>query len=57
MQTYEFKSISSYSVAMLSEKEITDNLSLKLTVINFNHNVLKFFFYVKISVNKINVKR
>jgi len=25
----------------------------KLTVINFNYNALKFFFYVKISVNKI----
>ncbi len=38
---------------MLSKKEITDNLLFKLTVINFNHNALKLFSYIKISVNKI----
>ena len=38
---------------MLSEKEITDNSLFKLTAINFNHNALKLFSYVKISVNKI----
>ena len=46
--------MSSYSVVMLSEKEITDNLLLKLIAINFNYNVLKLFSYIKISVNKIN---
>jgi len=45
--------MSSHSVVMLSKKEITDNSLLKLTTINFNHNVLKLFFYIKISVNKI----
>ncbi len=39
---------------MLSEKEITDNLLLKLIAVNFDHNTLKLFFYVEISVNKIN---
>ncbi len=53
MQTYKFKLMSSHSVITLSEKEITDNLLLKLIIINFNHNVLKLFSYVKISVNKI----
>jgi len=53
MQIYKFKFISSYSVIMSSEKEITNNLLLKLTAINFNHNALKLFSYVKISVNKI----
>jgi len=38
----------------LSEKEIINNLLLKLIAINFNHNTLKLFSYVKISVNKIN---
>jgi len=38
---------------MLLKKEITDNLLLKLTAVNFNHNALKLFFYVEISVNKI----
>ena len=38
---------------MLSEKEITDNLLLKLIVVNFNHNALKLFFYIEIFVNKI----
>jgi len=38
---------------MLSKKEITDNSLLKLIAINFNHNILKFFFYIEISVNKI----
>ncbi len=45
--------MSSHSVVTLSEKEITDNLLLKLTAINFNYNALKLFFYVEISVNKI----
>ncbi len=53
MQTYKFRSVSSYFVVMLSKKEITDNSLLKLTAVNFNHNTLKLFFYVKISVNKI----
>ncbi len=53
MQTYKFRLMSSHSVITLSEKEITDNLLLKLTAINFNHNALKLFFHVKISVNKI----
>ncbi len=53
MQTYRFRSISFYSVITLSKKEITDNSLLKLTAINFNYNVLKLFFYVKISINKI----
>ncbi len=38
---------------MLSEKEITNNSLLKLIVINFNHNTLKLFSYVEISINKI----
>ncbi len=38
---------------MLSKKEITDNLLLKLIAVNFNYNALKLFSYVKISVNKI----
>jgi len=38
----------------LSEKEIINNSLLKLIVINFNYNTLKLFFYIKISVNKIN---
>jgi len=54
MQTYKFRLISSHFVVMLSEKEITDNSLLKLIAINFNHNALKLFFYVEISVNKIN---
>ena len=45
--------MSSHSVVTSSEKEITDNLLLKLIAINFNYNALKFFSYVKISVNKI----
>ncbi len=53
MQIYKFKFISSHFVVMLSEKEITDNLLLKLIAINFNYNTLKLFFYVKISINKI----
>ena len=53
MQTYRFKSASFHFVVMLLKKEITDNSLFKLTVINFNYNVLKLFFYVKISVNKI----
>ncbi len=46
--------MNSHSVVTLSEKEITDNSLLKLTVINFNYNAVELFFYVKISVNKIN---
>jgi len=53
MQSYKFKLTNSHSVVILLEKEITDNSLLKLIVINFNHNTLKLFFYVKISVNKI----
>ncbi len=53
MQTYKFRFASSYSVVMLSEKEITDNSLLKLIVVNFNYNALKLFSYIKISVNKI----
>jgi len=53
MQTYKFRFISSHFVVTLSEKEITNNLLLKLIAINFNHNTLKFFFHIKISVNKI----
>ncbi len=53
MQTYRFRSASSHFVVMLSEKEITDNSLLKLIAINFNHNALKLFSYVEISVNKI----
>jgi len=53
MQIYKFKSINSHSIVTLSEKEIIDNSLLKLTVINFNYNALKLFFYVEISINKI----
>ncbi len=53
MQIYKFKSVSSYSVVTLSEKEIINNSLLKLIAINFNHNALKLFSYVEISVNKI----
>ena len=53
MQIYRFKFINSHSVVMLLKKEITDNSLLKLIAINFNHNALKLFFYIKISVNKI----
>ncbi len=45
--------MSSHSVVMSSEKEIIDNLLLKLIAVNFNYNALKLFFYVDISVNKI----
>ncbi len=54
MQTYKFKFISSHSVVILSEKEIIDNSLLKLITVNFNHNTLKLFSHVEISVNKIN---
>jgi len=54
MQTYKFRSMSSHSVITSLKKEITDNLLLKLTAINFNYNALKLFSYVKISINKIN---
>ncbi len=54
MQTYRFKFISSHSVVTSLKKKITDNSLLKLIIINFNYNALKLFFYVKISVNKIN---
>jgi len=53
MQTYKFRSTSSHSVVMSSKKEITDNLLSKLTAVNFDHNALKLFFYIEISVNKI----
>jgi len=53
MQTHEFRLTSSHFVVTSSEKEITDNSLLKLTAVNFNHNALKLFFHVKISVNKI----
>ncbi len=45
--------MSSHFIVMLSKKEIINNSLLKLTVINFNHNALKLFSYIKISVNKI----
>ncbi len=45
--------MSSYFIVTSSKKEITDNSLLKLIAINFNYNALKFFSYVKISVNKI----
>jgi len=53
MQTYKFKSVSSHFIVMLLKKEIIDNSLLKLIAVNFNHNALKLFSYVKISVNKI----
>ena len=53
IQSYKFKLMSSHSVIMSLKKEITDNSLLKLTVVNFNYNKLKLFFYVEISVNKI----
>jgi len=54
MQTYKFKSISSHSIVTSLKKEITNNSLLKLIIINFNHNILKLFSYIKISVSKIN---
>ncbi len=45
--------MSSHSVVTSSKKEIIDNSLLKLIVVNFDHNALKLFSYVKISVNKI----
>jgi len=53
MQTYELKLMNSYLVVTLLEKEIIDNSLLKLIIINFNHNTLKLFSHVEISVNKI----
>jgi len=53
MQTYRFRSVSSHSVVILLKKEITDNSLSKLTIVNFDHNALKFFSYVEIFVNKI----
>ena len=53
MQTHKFRLTSSYFVVTLLKKEITDNLLLKLIAVNFNHNTLKLFSYVEISVNKI----
>ena len=53
MQSYEFRLISFHFIVILLEKEITDNSLLKLTVINFNYNVLKLFSYIKIFINKI----
>ena len=54
MQIYRFRFASFHSVVILSEKDITDNSLLKLIAVNFNHNALKLFSYVKISINKIN---
>ncbi len=54
MQTYKFRSMSSYFVVTLLKKEIINNSLLKLIAVNFNHNALKLFSYVKISINKIN---
>ncbi len=45
--------MSSHFIVTSLKKEITDNSLLKLTVVNFNHNALKLFSYIKISVNKI----
>jgi len=53
MQIYRFRFASFHSVVILSEKDITDNSLLKLIAVNFNHNALKLFSYIKISVNKI----
>jgi len=53
MQSYKFRLISSHFVVTSSEKKITDNSLLKLIAVNFNHNALKLFSYVKISINKI----
>jgi len=53
MQSYKFRLISSHFVVTSSEKKITDNSLLKLIAVNFNHNTLKLFSYVKISINKI----
>ncbi len=53
MQIYRFRSASSHSVVMLSKKKIINNLLLKLTAVNFDYNALKLFFYVQISINKI----
>jgi len=46
--------MSSYFVVTLLKKEIINNSLLKLIAVNFNHNALKLFSYVKISINKIN---
>jgi len=53
MQIYRFRFASFHSVVILSEKDITDNSLLKLIAVNFNHNALKLFSYIEISVNKI----
>ena len=53
IQTYEFRLMSSHFVIMSLKKEITDNSLSKLTAVNFDHNTLKLFSYVEISVNKI----
>ncbi len=45
--------MSSHFIVTSLKKEITDNSLLKLTVVNFDHNALKLFSYIKISVNKI----
>ncbi len=46
--------MSSHFIVTSLKKEITDNSLLKLTTINFNHNTLKLFSYIEISINKIN---
>lgn len=52
MQTHRFKPVSSHSVITSLKKEITGNLLLKLTAVNFDHNASKLFSYVEIFVNK-----
>jgi len=45
--------MSFHFVVTLLKKEITSNSLLKLIAINFNHNTLKLFFHIEISINKI----
>jgi len=51
--TYRFRSVNFHSVVILLKKEIIDNSLSKLTAVNFDHNTLKLFSHIKISVNKI----
>jgi len=53
MQTYKFRLMSSHFIVTSSKKEITDNLLLKLTAVNFDHNTLKLFSHIEIFVNKV----
>ncbi len=53
MQIHRFRSVSFHFIITSLKKEITDNSLSKLTAVNFNHNALKLFSHVKISVNKI----